>query len=105
MSLAKHTTGKGCLYIRKLADVDQEVLKAMIAKSVTVMRARPLQGAVAGAIPLIARLVQLSLTGFQPVADLLWIGRQITVSAEPREARNSLRDSQAPFVKLAGVAP
>jgi hypothetical protein len=38
--LGKHTTGKGCLYIRKLADVDQKVLQAMIAKSVTAMRAR-----------------------------------------------------------------
>ena len=28
--LGKHTTGKGCLYINKLADVDKEVLKEMI---------------------------------------------------------------------------
>src|ERR1700675_1122214 len=27
--LGKHTTGKGCLYIRKLADVDQQVLEAL----------------------------------------------------------------------------
>ena len=32
--LGKHTTGGGCLYIRKLADVDQKVLAAMITKSV-----------------------------------------------------------------------
>ena len=38
--LGKHTTGKGCLYIRKLADVDQEVLEALIVKSVAAMRAR-----------------------------------------------------------------
>jgi hypothetical protein len=38
--LGKHTTGKGCLYIKKLADVDQKVLEAMIAKSVASMRAR-----------------------------------------------------------------
>jgi len=38
--LGKHTTGKGCLYIKKLADVDQAVLKAMIVKSVTATRAR-----------------------------------------------------------------
>jgi hypothetical protein len=38
--LGKHTTGKGCLYIKKLADVDQEVLKAMVVKSVAGMRAR-----------------------------------------------------------------
>lgn len=28
--LGKHTTGKGCLYIKKLEDVDGEVLKALI---------------------------------------------------------------------------
>jgi hypothetical protein len=38
--LGKHTTGKGCLYIKKLADVDQRVLEALIAKSVATMRAR-----------------------------------------------------------------
>lgn len=38
--LGKHTTGKGCLYIKQLADVDQQVLQAMVAKSVTAMRAR-----------------------------------------------------------------
>jgi hypothetical protein len=38
--LGKHTTGKGCLYIKKLADVDQQVLKAMVVKSVEAMRAR-----------------------------------------------------------------
>ena len=30
--LGKHTTGKGCLYIKKLSDVDQKVLEAMLAK-------------------------------------------------------------------------
>ena len=38
--LGKHTTGKGCLYIKKLADVDQKVLEALVAKSVAAMRAR-----------------------------------------------------------------
>jgi hypothetical protein len=28
--LGKHTTGKGCLYIKKLADVDKKVLQEMI---------------------------------------------------------------------------
>src|SRR5271163_1100368 len=37
--LGKHTTGKGCLYIKKLADVDQQVLKAMAVKSVAATRA------------------------------------------------------------------
>jgi hypothetical protein len=31
--LGKHTTGKGCLYIKKLADVDQAVLEALIVAS------------------------------------------------------------------------
>jgi Domain of unknown function (DU1801) len=38
--LGKHTTGKGCLYIKKLADVDRKVLEAMVAKSIAAMRAR-----------------------------------------------------------------
>ena len=38
--LGKHTTGKGCLYIKKLADVDQKVLEALVVKSVAAMRAR-----------------------------------------------------------------
>jgi hypothetical protein len=32
--LGKCTTGKGCIYIKKLADVDQKVLEAMVAKAV-----------------------------------------------------------------------
>jgi len=38
--LGKHTTGKGCLYIKRLADVDQRVLEALVVKSVAAMRAR-----------------------------------------------------------------
>ncbi len=37
--LGKHTTGKFCLYIKKLADVDQVVLKELVAQSVAYMRA------------------------------------------------------------------
>src|ERR1017187_2495821 len=37
--LGKHTTGKGCLYVKKLADVDQKVLEAMVVKSVAAIRA------------------------------------------------------------------
>jgi len=37
--LGKHTGGKSCLYIKKLADVDQKVLEAMIGKSVAAKRA------------------------------------------------------------------
>jgi len=32
-TLGKHSTGKGCLYIKKLGDVDRAVLEAMIAKA------------------------------------------------------------------------
>ena len=38
--LGKHTTGKGCLYIKKLADVDPKVLVALVAKSIAATRAR-----------------------------------------------------------------
>jgi len=38
--LGKHTTGKGCLYIKKLSDVDRQVMEAMIVKSLAAVRAR-----------------------------------------------------------------
>ena len=38
--LGKHTSGKGCLYIKKLADVYPQVLQTMIVKSVAAVRAR-----------------------------------------------------------------
>jgi hypothetical protein len=38
--LGKHTTGKGCLYIKKLADVDHKVLEALVVKAVAGKRAR-----------------------------------------------------------------
>ena len=31
--LGKHTTGKGCLYIKKLEDVDKKVLKELVSAS------------------------------------------------------------------------
>jgi hypothetical protein len=37
--LGKHTTGKGCLYIKKLADVDQQVLEQLIVTAVAEKRA------------------------------------------------------------------
>jgi hypothetical protein len=40
--LGKHTTGKGCLYVKRLADVDQKVLKTMVQKAVASKRARSL---------------------------------------------------------------
>jgi Domain of unknown function (DU1801) len=38
--LGKHTTSKSCLYIKKLADVDRQVLEAMVVKSLAASRAR-----------------------------------------------------------------
>jgi len=38
--LGKHTTGKGCLYIKKLADVDMKVLERLVAESVASRRAK-----------------------------------------------------------------
>lgn len=37
--LGKHKTGKSCLYINKLADVDQGVLRELVERSVAHMRA------------------------------------------------------------------
>ena len=38
--LGKHSTGKGCLYIKKLSDVDPRVLEQLITGSVVAKRAR-----------------------------------------------------------------
>src|SRR5438270_7325229 len=38
--LGKHTRGKGCVYIKKLADVDQKILETMAAKAVAGRRAK-----------------------------------------------------------------
>ncbi len=38
--LGKHTTGKGCLYIKRLADVDVTVLEALLRNSVLAKRAQ-----------------------------------------------------------------
>lgn len=37
--LGKHSLGKGCLYIKRLSDVDKKVLKELIVESVKVMKA------------------------------------------------------------------
>ncbi|MBP1948991.1 DUF1801 domain-containing protein [Virgibacillus litoralis] len=34
----KHTTGKACVYINKLADIDVDVLKALINRSIAFLR-------------------------------------------------------------------
>ena len=36
--LGKHTTGKSCLYIKRLSDVDESVLEQLIGESVKHMR-------------------------------------------------------------------
>ena len=38
--LGKHSTGKGCLYIKKLSDVDEKLLESLIVKALDDMRAR-----------------------------------------------------------------
>jgi hypothetical protein len=38
--LGKHATGKGCLYIKKLAEIDQQVLETLVLKSIGAMRVR-----------------------------------------------------------------
>ena len=40
--LGKYSTGKVCLYVKKLADVDQKVLEALVVRSVAAMRAHNL---------------------------------------------------------------
>ena len=39
VKLGKYTTGKSCLYIKRLADVDLGVLEALVAESVAYVRA------------------------------------------------------------------
>jgi len=39
--LGKHTTGKSCLYIKKLADVDRKVLEKLIQNAVAATPAKP----------------------------------------------------------------
>jgi hypothetical protein len=40
VKLGKHRTGKGCLYINKLDDVDRGVLRRLIENSVQALRKR-----------------------------------------------------------------
>ena len=42
--LGKHSCGKGCVYIKRLSDVDLPTLKALIAASVAHARAHPQMG-------------------------------------------------------------
>ena len=36
--LGKHKTGKGCLYLRRLSDVDPEILSQMVIQSISAMK-------------------------------------------------------------------
>ena len=36
--LGKHTTGKGCLYLKKISDIDEKVLEKLVEKSVENIR-------------------------------------------------------------------
>ena len=38
--LGKHTKSKACLYVKKLADVDEKVLETLVVKSVAATRAK-----------------------------------------------------------------
>jgi hypothetical protein len=42
--LGKHKTGKGCLYINKLEDVDRKVLRKLIEHSIATLRKHGLRG-------------------------------------------------------------
>ncbi|RUL57097.1 DUF1801 domain-containing protein [Lysinibacillus antri] len=37
-SFGKHTAGKACVYINKLADVDEDILKELITQSITFLQ-------------------------------------------------------------------
>ncbi len=42
--LGKHSTGKGCLYVKRLADVDMELLEDLIQKNVEAMEPTRVRG-------------------------------------------------------------
>jgi len=39
-ALGKHKSSKGCLYVKKLSDIDEKVLRKMIKKSIGIMQKR-----------------------------------------------------------------
>lgn len=39
-ALGKHKSSKGCLYVKKLSDIDEKVLRKMIKKSIGIMKKR-----------------------------------------------------------------
>lgn len=42
--LGKHTTGKGCLYIKRLSDIDQEALRELAQRSIAYVLANSVSG-------------------------------------------------------------
>lgn len=38
--LGKHSTGKSCLYVKRLSDIDMDVLESLIGESVETMKSR-----------------------------------------------------------------
>jgi hypothetical protein len=38
--LGKHKTGKSCLYIKQLADIDLKVLESVFSRSIKIMRSK-----------------------------------------------------------------
>jgi uncharacterized protein DUF1801 len=36
--LGKHSSGKGCIYVKKLSDINEDVLRTMVAKAVAAKR-------------------------------------------------------------------
>ena len=54
--LGKHTTGKGCLYIKRLSDVDRKVLETLVVKSVAGVNQSDPSGAAAKRYNGVARI-------------------------------------------------
>ena len=40
IKLGEHTTGKGCVYVKRLSDIDRSVLQTMVRKAVAAKRTR-----------------------------------------------------------------
>ena len=40
LNLGKHKIGKSCLYIKKLEDINEDILRTMIKKSMTTLKKR-----------------------------------------------------------------
>ncbi|MFV8754939.1 DUF1801 domain-containing protein [Nannocystaceae bacterium ST9] len=60
--LGKHSTGKSCLYVKKLADVDEAVLRELVEGSVEYMRAKY------GGVPAVAKKAAKKPAAKKPAA-------------------------------------